>query len=852
MAGWPFAGRAAELTRLGQIARESALVIAGPAGAGKSRLAAEIVEGFPQGEFTVARVSATGSANGIPYGALAHLLPAESPGGMTNPLRWAAEAISVRGRRLLLAVDDAHLLDAASAATVRYLVANAGAYLVATVRTGEHVPDAVASLWKDGFAVRSEIGPLTAEDTALMLHARLGGPVDDTTLQRLYRATEGNALLVRELVGAALDSGELAEERGMWRLAGVPAPGPRLTELIQERIGKLSGVQAAVLEYVALAEPLGLRPLTALCGAAAVEEAEARGLVRVEAAGRRAEVRLAHPLYGEVARAQCPSLRRRSRFAALARTHERYGAHRREDPLRLTLWRIESGLGAPPGPLLKACRLAWAAHDYPLALRLGHLAVTAGGGLEASLLLATVLDNAQLPDEARAVLDALPTPVEPAQRVQVTLAKASNLAWGMNRLGGALALLSAEVPELAVRRLSLLASATRPAEALNLADALLDAGGLEAGQVAQVLNARALALVQLGRIGEGVAVLRTALADGSWRDGVPVLVSPLHSTWAMAGLFSGDLRMTREAVASMSAAEADQHGWSRGEGSLALWRGQLAMAEGRPRTALSVLHAAAHHPTATTVGGCMGAYAAALAMRGDAAGARAALTEARRRNRPTWTAFTRWAELTDIAIATASGQTSEAAHLAAEAAASARLDGLPGFELLALHDLVRLNAAGSSTVVRLSELRFLGIRAETTYRQARWARDPEGLTEVAREWAAQGFTLFAAETAARAAAVLRRDGTERRRRNAETLALEYLTACEDADTLPLHSLGAPDLTPRLWEVVHLVVSGLSNREIGERLHLSKRTIDNHLRTIYMRTGIPERSQLGRLLLLRRR
>ncbi|WP_460370656.1 AAA family ATPase, partial [Actinocorallia lasiicapitis] len=206
MAGWPFAGRGAELARLGAVARQTALVIAGPAGTGKSRLAAEIVAGFPAGRYEVARISATGSARGIPYGALAHLLPARSPGDQANPLRWAAEAISVRGKRLLLAVDDAHLLDSASAATVHYLVANGGAHLVATVRTDEPAPEKVTALWKDDHAVRAAIGPLTLDDTALVLRARLGRPVDDTTLHRLHRATEGNALLLRELVAAALDA----------------------------------------------------------------------------------------------------------------------------------------------------------------------------------------------------------------------------------------------------------------------------------------------------------------------------------------------------------------------------------------------------------------------------------------------------------------------------------------------------------------------------------------------------------------------------------------------------------------------------------------------------------------------
>ena len=52
-----------------------------------------------------------------------------------------------------------------------------------------------------------------------------------------------------------------------------------------------------------------------------------------------------------------------------------------------------------------------------------------------------------------------------------------------------------------------------------------------------------------------------------------------------------------------------------------------------------------------------------------------------------------------------------------------------------------------------------------------------------------------------------------------------------------------ELTPREKEVVALVRTGLANREIAERLHLSERTIETHLAHIYGKLGIEGRREL---------
>ena len=84
-------------------------------------------------------------------------------------------------------------------------------------------------------------------------------------------------------------------------------------------------------------------------------------------------------------------------------------------------------------------------------------------------------------------------------------------------------------------------------------------------------------------------------------------------------------------------------------------------------------------------------------------------------------------------------------------------------------------------------------------------------------------------SSARAVLGLLEDGTARR-----ALVLD-LERWEEAD-LRL-------LTPAERRVTEGVVAGLSNKEVAERLHLSIRTVESHLRSVYLKLDVPSRSRL---------
>jgi DNA-binding NarL/FixJ family response regulator len=60
------------------------------------------------------------------------------------------------------------------------------------------------------------------------------------------------------------------------------------------------------------------------------------------------------------------------------------------------------------------------------------------------------------------------------------------------------------------------------------------------------------------------------------------------------------------------------------------------------------------------------------------------------------------------------------------------------------------------------------------------------------------------------------------------------------------ALGAESLTDREHEVVVLAVEGLTAKVIGERLHISERTVETHLAHAYAKLGVRSRWELARL------
>ncbi|GLX10729.1 helix-turn-helix transcriptional regulator [Microbispora sp. NBRC 16548] len=298
---WPFCGRAEELETVRTAVRgvRRGVVVAGEAGVGRSRLAAEAVAGL-------AHVWVTGTRGGatLRFGAFAHLLP----GSAADSLSRAVEAL--RWVRVLV-VDDAHLLDDASAALVHHLAAHDRVRLLVTVRAGDPAPEAVTALWRRQVLPRLDLTPLSGHRTGELLASVLGAHVEELTVRRFHRICGGDLRLLRELVAATREASALDRVHGVWRWRGEVPVTATVRELVSAAVGEVDDAERETLELVAFAEPLA-------AGAAAVpvlERLEARGLVVIDDDLR---VRLAHPLFGATLRAGVGRLRAR-RLSGTAR-----------------------------------------------------------------------------------------------------------------------------------------------------------------------------------------------------------------------------------------------------------------------------------------------------------------------------------------------------------------------------------------------------------------------------------------------------------------------------------------------------------------------------------------------------
>jgi DNA-binding CsgD family transcriptional regulator len=126
--------------------------------------------------------------------------------------------------------------------------------------------------------------------------------------------------------------------------------------------------------------------------------------------------------------------------------------------------------------------------------------------------------------------------------------------------------------------------------------------------------------------------------------------------------------------------------------------------------------------------------------------------------------------------------------------------------------------------------------------------DGEALDRATTAFASFGYRLHAAETATAAARAHRHAGERPRAVRSQEQAATLLDACPKATT-PLLVLADPlaGLTRREREVARLAAAGRSGREIARTLHLSARTVDNHLGRAYAKLGVSGRPALAALL-----
>ena len=840
----------------------SGIVICGAAGVGKSRIAREALESAASRGCVTHWAVGTSCARTLPLGAFTAW--ARSDGAETVQLvRGVIESLTAAapGTTVVVGVDDVHLLDDLSTFVLHQIVQRSAAKVVLTVRDGEPIPAGTQELWKAGQFDRLDLQPLPPDDTTTLLSATLGGSMDSHAAGRLWELARGNVLYLRHIVEQEVADGRLKKLHGFWQWIGDPIMPCGLVELIESRIGALPAAVGAVIDALAIGEPIKLAALKRIADPDAVEEADTRGLITLDHFDSGIEVRVAHPLYGEVRRKRAAPTRLR-RLRGLVAAELAAGDDR--DDIQVVIRRatlsVDSDLPPDVGLLSKAAHGAIWLADLSLADRLAEAAVRAGAGPEAQFLRAHALSWLGRGQEAEAVLADVPiTQLTDRDHARLTYLRASNMLWALADPARAKEIIDD-------------ASRTTARQARSWIDALLtvywfamdrpDAATLASKNLALdnlppivgTETAWALAAISAdaGRAAEAVAIAETGYTVATRCFDAPHMRFNVADAHLSALLLSGRIRDALDVAERVRQQAADLPGAAESLGAAVA--GRAALGAGNLDTSCVLLEEAAAALSAS--GHAIGwgyryhvPYTTALAMRGCTGEAAAVLGALDKVRRP-FRSLDYERSLARAWVTASQGAINEAITILQSAAETAAANGRFAAEVICLQTATQFGVRSGAPRLRELEKIVDGPRVGLAARFAGALHDGDAaeLAAVSRGFEAMGDLVAAVDAAAHAAMAYRRRELRGSALASVTRAEALGAQCGGADTPALRQAREPlPLTDREREIVMLLGEGLSNRDVAARLTLSVRTVEGHIYKAMTKTGTASREELAALL-----
>ena len=860
---WPLTGRIGQMRAI-----ESAIaapdlagvVVSGAAGVGKSRIAREALSSAEKRGFEGRWVVGASSARSIPLGAFTAWTQ-RAASETVQLVRGVIESLTAARLPVLVAVDDAHLLDELSIFVLHQLVQRRAAKIILTIREDEPVPAVLQEIWAAGGFERLDLPPLSLDHTTSLLTATLAGPVEPVSVQRLWKLTDGNPLYLRNIVEQEVGGGRLAQHRETWSWTGDPVLPPDLIGLVESRIGTLATPVDDVIDALAVAEPLELPVLARIADPAAIEDAETRGLISLEPTGTTVQARVAHPIYGEVRRRRASVTRlRRMRglvAAELARTDDSGDV---QIVVKRATLSIASDLEPDADLLVRAAHGAVWLADLALADRLAEAAIAAGAGPEPNFIRAHALSWLSRGIEADAVLDEVPVAdLSDVDRARLAFHRASNMLWALGDPVRAIAIIE-EASEVGTPEARSYLDAFRAVYRFATDDpraAAQAAHELEFGHLPPVVGAEIAWALTVVTGEAGQTTRAEAHADAGYRAATRRFDAPqmrfnIADAHLSALLIAGRIADAGAVAEDVGRQAADLPGEAQLLAAAVAGRAELGA--GRLDAACRLLETAALGLSAAGHGMGWGyrynvVRVAALAMHGDSADAAAVLAGLDNVRRP-FRSLDYELSFARAWVAASQGAVSEAIAVSLAAAQRAAAKGQFGSEVLCLQTATQFG--DRTTATRLQELATIaeGPRVGVAARFAAALHDGDAheLTAVSEAFEELGDLVAAADAAAHAALMHRRHDQRGSALGCVSRAAALARGCGGLVTPTLRRAAEPlPLTEREREIAMLIGQGLSNRAIAERLTLSPRTVESHIHRAMSKTGTNTREALAALL-----
>lgn len=847
------------------------VVLVGPAGIGKTAIARRLIDRLVDVRDPV-WIAGSIAAVDVPLGAFAaYLPPAGTEAGLPSLLHVRDAVMrSPTGRSRLLVVDDAQSLDETSAALVHQLVLH-GVDVVMTQRSGSPAPESVTRLWREQLVERVDVRALDPEEVEQLSASLLDGPVERASAREVWRRSAGNPLFARELVLASREAGEWSSSDAGWCWDVGGGQAPRLADLLQHRLDRLTDEQRSALVHLAFGEPMGLGEFAPICEEAVLEELEALELVTVELDRRRLVIRFTHPLHAEVVRRGVTPLRARAVRSTLVDAIRATGGRRRDDAMRLATLALDAGVDVDADLLVDAARRALASGESAAALRLA----TAAFEQRPDFATGHALADAWYEDgRFERIAEHWPAwePHARSEHERAFVAMHQAISW-FYRAGDATTAFDvlaeaerATAPgpardEIRALIATLSMMCGRVDDAIDIAEPLL-ATASDGRVLVQAALATTQSMRAAARTGDALAINGVAMTTLAELGPVESLVSTTvfrtgeASILLVAGRFPDAL-----ASADVALSAALQTGDDSAEGLSQLSRSEAFAMQGRfvdaaaAAEAASAAFARANHRGFRRWAVSQRAFIAALA--GDVSAAAAATDELAQLGPHPAELFEYVAVMTDVIThwpvephRTRVDALDAARRLAARGDRHGAVRA--AYELIRCGDVEAVDAVVEWASGSDSELH----RTMADHARALGGGDVQQLGDVAERLAAMEATVYACSAGAQAAALARNDGDERTARRWDLAADRWRGRWTlPAMKTPGEAHPAPDqrgellapLTRREREVVLLAAQGLASRTIGDRLFLSPRTVDNHLARAYVKLGIGSRAELAHAL-----